>query len=158
MSGKIRVCDIEKYYGNKNNLTKAVNRISFQVQNGEFVGIMGASGSGKTTLLNLLAAIDQVTAGHIYYGDMDITELPDKKLADFRKDHLGFVFQDFNLLDTLTLKENIVLAMALHTNSRKKIEERVSAVMKRLGIYELRNRFPYEVSGGQSRDAPAPEL
>ena len=151
MSGKIRVCDIEKYYGNKNNLTKAVNRISFQVQNGEFVGIMGASGSGKTTLLNLLAAIDQVTAGHIYYGDMDITELPDKKLADFRKDHLGFVFQDFNLLDTLTLKENIVLAMALHTNSRKKIEERVSAVMKRLGIYELRNRFPYEVSGGQKQ-------
>ena len=111
----------------------------------------GASGSGKTTLLNLLAAIDQVTAGHIYYGDMDITELPDKKLADFRKDHLGFVFQDFNLLDTLTLKENIVLAMALHTNSRKKIEERVSAVMKRLGIYELRNRFPYEVSGGQKQ-------
>ena len=82
---------------------------------------------------------------------MDITELPDKKLADFRKDHLGFVFQDFNLLDTLTLKENIVLAMALHTNSRKKIEERVSAVMKRLGIYELRNRFPYEVSGGQKQ-------
>ena len=150
MSGKIRVCDIEKYYGNKNNLTKAVNRISFQVQTGEFVGIMGASGSGKTTLLNLLAAIDQVTAGHIYYGDMDITELPDKKLADFRKDHLGFVFQDFNLLDTLTLKENIVLAMALHTNSRKKIEERVSAVMKRLGIYELRNRFPYELRGTEA--------
>ena len=119
MSGKIRVCDIEKYYGNKNNLTKAVNRISFQVQNGEFDH--GSLRPGKTTLLNLLAAIDQVTAGHIYYGDMDITELPDKKLADFRKDHLGFVFQDFNLLDTLTLKENIVLAMALHTNSRKKL-------------------------------------
>ena len=163
MSGKIRVCDIEKYYGNKNNLTKAVNRISFQVQNGEFVGIMGASGSGKTTLLNCISTIDRPTSGSIRVDGEELTglrgraltrfrrELPDKKLADFRKDHLGFVFQDFNLLDTLTLKENIVLAMALHTNSRKKIEEQVSAVMKRLGIYELRNRFPYEVSGGQKQ-------
>ena len=151
MSGTIRVCDIEKYYGNKNNLTKAVNRISFQVEQGEFVGIMGASGSGKTTLVNLIAAIDQVTAGHIYYGETDITELSDAALADFRKDHLGFVFQDFNLLDTLTLKENIILAMALHTGSKKKIEEQVGQIMKRLGIYELKDKFPYEVSGGQKQ-------
>lgn len=151
MAELLCVKDLTKVYGKRGAVTRALDGVDLSLEAGEYVGIMGASGSGKTTLLNLLAAIDQVTAGHIYYGDMDITELPDKKLADFRKDHLGFVFQDFNLLDTLTLKENIVLAMALHTNSRKKIEERVSAVMKRLGIYELRNRFPYEVSGGQKQ-------
>lgn len=153
MSGKIRVCDIEKYYGNKNNLTKAVNRISFQVQNGEFVGIMGASGSGKTTLLNLLAAIDQVTAGHIYYGDMDITELPDKKLADFRKDHLGFVFQDFNLLDTFSLKDNIFLPLVLAGKPYEEMEKRLAPIAKQLGITSILNKFPYEVSGGQKQRA-----
>lgn len=151
MSGKIRVCDIEKYYGNKNNLTKAVNRISFQVQNGEFVGIMGASGSGKTTLLNLLAAIDQVTAGHIYYGDMDITELPDKKLADFRKDHLGFVFQDFNLLDTLTAYENISLALTIQRVSPAKIHKSVNEIADKLGIEDILEKYPYQMSGGQKQ-------
>ncbi len=153
MSGKIRVCDIEKYYGNKNNLTKAVNRISFQVQNGEFVGIMGASGSGKTTLLNLLAAIDQVTAGHIYYGDMDITELPDKKLADFRKDHLGFVFQDFNLLDTFSLRDNIFLPLVLAGKKYPEMESRLRPIAEQLGITHLLNKYPYEVSGGQKQRA-----
>lgn len=153
MSGKIRVCDIEKYYGNKNNLTKAVNRISFQVQNGEFVGIMGASGSGKTTLLNLLAAIDQVTAGHIYYGDMDITELPDKKLADFRKDHLGFVFQDFNLLDTFSLEDNIYLPMVLSGKKYPEMSQKLKPIAQQLGITQLLKKFPYEVSGGQKQRA-----
>lgn len=153
MSGKIRVCDIEKYYGNKNNLTKAVNRISFQVQNGEFVGIMGASGSGKTTLLNLLAAIDQVTAGHIYYGDMDITELPDKKLADFRKDHLGFVFQDFNLLDTFSLEDNIYLPLVLAGKQYQEMHSRLEPLAKKLGITSLLKKYPYEVSGGQKQRA-----
>lgn len=153
MSGKIRVCDIEKYYGNKNNLTKAVNRISFQVQNGEFVGIMGASGSGKTTLLNLLAAIDQVTAGHIYYGDMDITELPDKKLADFRKDHLGFVFQDFNLLDTFSLEDNIYLPLVLAGKQYQEMHSRLESLAKKLGITSLLKKYPYEVSGGQKQRA-----
>ena len=151
MSGKIRVCDIEKYYGNKNNLTKAVNRISFQVQNGEFVGIMGASGSGKTTLLNLLAAIDQVTAGLIYYGDMDITELPDKKLADFRKDHLGFVFQDFNLLDTLTISENIALALTINKVPAGEIDGRVREMAGKLNITDILDKYPYQVSGGQKQ-------
>lgn len=111
MEELIRVEDIEKYYGSKNNLTKAVDRISFTVSKGEFTGIMGASGSGKTTLLNLLATVDMVTSGHIYYGPEDITRLSEDKMADFRKNNLGFVFQDFNLLDTLTIQENISLAM-----------------------------------------------
>ena len=153
MSGKIRVCDIEKYYGNKNNLTKAVNRISFQVQNGEFVGIMGASGSGKTTLLNLLAAIDQVTAGHIYYGDMDITELPDKKLADFRKDHLGFVFQDFNLLDTFSLRDNIYLPLVLAGENYREMEQKIRPIAQALRIADILEKYPYEVSGGQKQRA-----
>ena len=153
MSGKIRVCDIEKYYGNKNNLTKAVNRISFQVQNGEFVGIMGASGSGKTTLLNLLAAIDQVTAGHIYYGDMDITALSDKKLADFRKDHLGFVFQEFNLLDTFNVKDNILLPLVLKGENCKHMDSKLQPIAKELGISALLEKYPYEISGGQKQRA-----
>lgn len=151
MSGKIRVCDIEKYYGNKNNLTKAVNRISFQVQNGEFVGIMGASGSGKTTLLNLLAAIDQVTAGHIYYGDMDITEFGEDKLSDFRKNQLGFVFQEYNLLDTLTLEENIMLVMTLHRRKKREIQSQCQKLMSLLGIEEVKGKYPYQVSGGQKQ-------
>ena len=116
--GEIRVCDVEKYYGSDTNITKAVDRVSFCVQKGEFVGIMGASGSGKTTLLNMLSTIDRVTAGHIYYGETDITELSDEALAEFRKDNLGFIFQDYNLLDTLTIEENIVLAMTLHSKSK----------------------------------------
>ena len=106
----IRVCDVEKYYGNGQNITKAVDRVSFQVEKGEFVGIMGASGSGKTTLLNMMAAIDHVTSGHIYYDDLDITEMSADQLSEFRKENLGFVFQEYNLLDTLTLEENIILA------------------------------------------------
>lgn len=124
MEELIRVEDIEKYYGSKNNLTKAVDRISFTVSKGEFTGIMGASGSGKTTLLNLLATVDMVTSGHIYYGPEDITRLSEDKMADFRKNNLGFVFQDFNLLDTLTIQENISLAMSLTKKSKKEIQER----------------------------------
>ena len=128
--GEIRVCDVEKYYGSDTNITKAVDRVSFCVQKGEFVGIMGASGSGKTTLLNMLSTIDRVTAGHIYYGETDITELSDEALAEFRKDNLGFIFQDYNLLDTLTIEENIVLAMTLHSKSKREIQEKVSGGQK----------------------------
>ena len=115
----------KKYYGSDTNITKAVDRVSFCVQKGEFVGIMGASGSGKTTLLNMLSTIDRVTAGHIYYGETDITELSDEALAEFRKDNLGFIFQDYNLLDTLTIEENIVLAMTLHSKSKREIQEKM---------------------------------
>ena len=142
MEELIRVEDIEKYYGSKNNLTKAVDRISFTVSKGEFTGIMGASGSGKTTLLNLLATVDMVTSGHIYYGPEDITRLSEDKMADFRKNNLGFVFQDFNLLDTLTIQENISLAMSLTKKSKKEIQERTKKIMERLDILPLCDKFP----------------
>ncbi len=151
MKEYIRVCDIEKYYGASNNLTKAVDRVSFDVEKGEFIGIMGASGSGKSTLLNMMSTIDKVTAGHIYYGETDITELCEDKLSDFRRNNLGFVFQDFNLLDTLTIEENIDLAMTLHAKKKKEIKAEVEKVMKLLGIFEIREKFPYQVSGGQKQ-------
>lgn len=151
MDESLRVCDVEKYYGTKNNITKAVNQVSFTVEKGEFTGIMGPSGSGKTTLLNLLSTIDRVTAGHIYYGDTDITELDEDALSDFRKENLGFVFQDFNLLDTLTIEENIILAMSLHGKKKKETDEKVNGILKTLGIEEIRDKFPDKVSGGQKQ-------
>lgn len=151
MDETLRVCDVEKYYGTKNNITKAVNQVSFTVEKGEFTGIMGPSGSGKTTLLNLLSTIDRVTAGHIYYGSTDITELDEDALSDFRKENLGFVFQDFNLLDTLTIEENIILAMSLHGKKKKETDEKVNAILKTLGITDIRNKFPNQVSGGQKQ-------
>lgn len=151
MGEQIRVCDVEKYYGTKHNITKAVNRVSFTVEQGEFVGIMGASGSGKTTLLNLMSTIDRVSAGHIYYGSTDITELNEDDLSDFRKENLGFVFQDFNLLDTLTIEENIILAMSLHGKKKKLIDRKVNGILERLGIEEIRRKFPNQVSGGQKQ-------
>ena len=149
--GEIRVCDVEKYYGTDTNITKAVDRVSFRVQKGEFVGIMGASGSGKTTLLNMLSTIDRVTAGHIYYGNTDITELNEDALSEFRKENLGFVFQDYNLLDTLTIEENIVRAMTLHTKNKKEIRRKCEEILKLLDIETIRDKFPYQVSGGQKQ-------
>lgn len=151
MNDYIRVCDVEKYYGNGSNVTKAIDRVSFQVSKGEFVGVMGASGSGKTTLLNMLSTIDRVTAGHIYYGDIDITELSEDGLSDFRKDNLGFVFQDYNLLDTLTIEENIVLAMTLHKEGRDSIKKKCNQMLRMLGIEDIKDNFPYQVSGGQKQ-------
>lgn len=151
MKDYIRICDVEKYYGNGANVTKAVDRVSFTVDKGEFVGVMGASGSGKTTLLNMLSTIDSVTAGHIYYGETDITELKEEKLADFRKENLGFVFQDYNLLDTLTIEENIMLAMTLQRKSRREIQEECLKMLNLLGIEDVRGQFPYQVSGGQKQ-------
>lgn len=151
MNEYIRVCDVEKYYGNSLNVTKAVDRVSFTVDQGEFIGVMGASGSGKTTLLNMLSTIDRVTAGHIFYGDTDITELSEDGLSRFRKENLGFVFQDYNLLDTLTIEENIVLAMTIHKKSKKEIKKKCSAMLKMLGIEEVKDKFPYQVSGGQKQ-------
>ncbi len=151
MKDYIRICDVEKYYGNGANVTKAVDRVSFTVDKGEFVGVMGASGSGKTTLLNMLSTIDSVTAGHIYYGDTDITELKEDQLADFRKENLGFVFQDYNLLDTLTIEENIMLAMTLQQKGRREIQEECENMLNLLGIADVRGQFPYQVSGGQKQ-------
>ena len=151
MNDYIRVCDVEKYYGNGSNVTKAIDRGSFQVAKGEFVGVMGASGSGKTTLLNMMSTIDRVTAGHIYYGDVDITELSEDGLSDFRKNNLGFVFQDYNLLDTLTIEENIVLAMTLHKEGRDSIKKKCAQMLRLLEITEIKDNFPYQVSGGQKQ-------
>lgn len=151
MKDYIRVCDVEKYYGNGSNVTKAVDRVSFRVEKGEFVGVMGASGSGKTTLLNMLATIDRVTAGHIYYEDTDITELSEDALSNFRKNNLGFVFQEYNLLDTLTIEENVMLALTLQGRGKKEIQKSCSQVLQLLGIEEIREKFPYQVSGGQKQ-------
>ena len=151
MSEYIKVCEVEKYYGEGSNVTKAVDGVSFDVDKGEFVGIMGASGSGKSTLLNMMSTIDKVTAGHIYYGETDITGLNEDKLSDFRRDNLGFVFQDFNLLDTLTIGENVALAMTFHTKHKKEIKEKVDEMLNLLGISGIRDKFPYQVSGGQKQ-------
>lgn len=147
----IRICDVEKYYGSGSHVTKAVDRVSFTVEPGEFIGVMGASGSGKTTLLNMLSTIDHVTAGHIFYDEEDITELSEDKLSEFRKNNLGFVFQDYNLLDTLTVEENIVLAMTLHKKGKEKIKKECDDLLRLLGISQVRDKFPYEISGGQKQ-------
>ena len=143
MNNVLEVKNIEKYYGNKSNLTKAIAGISFNVQEGEFVGIMGASGSGKTTLLNCISTIDRVTAGQIIINDQDITKLKGNKLNKFRREELGFIFQDFNLLDTLT---STIQKVAPH-----EIDQKVKDVAEKLGIKDILNKYPYQISGGQKQ-------
>ncbi len=151
MGKVLEVKNIEKYYGNKSNLTKAIDNISFDVTKGEFVGIMGASGSGKTTLLNCISTIDRVTAGKIIINNQDITKLKGNNLNKFRREELGFIFQDFNLLDTLTAYENIALALTIQRVSPKEIERRVIEIARSLGIEGILNKYPYQVSGGQKQ-------
>ena len=143
--------NIEKYYGNKSNLTKAIDNISFDIQKGEFVGIMGASGSGKTTLLNCISTIDRVTAGKIIINNKDITRLKGNELNKFRREELGFIFQDFNLLDTLTAYENIALALTIQRVKPSEIETRVQEIAKKLEITDILNKYPYQISGGQKQ-------
>ncbi len=147
----LTVSNIEKYYGNKGNMTKAVDNISFEVDKGEFIGIMGASGSGKTTLLNCISTIDSATAGHIFIDGMDITQLNSKKLSKFRREQLGFIFQDFNLLDTLTAYENIALALTIIKTPAGEIDVRVRHVAKELEIEDVLKKYPYQMSGGQKQ-------
>mgnify|MGYP000783544104 CR=1 FL=1 len=143
---------VKKYYGgNSGNITKAVDGISMYVDKGEFVAIMGASGSGKTTLLNCISTIDTVTSGHITVNNQDITKIKDKDFADFRRENLGFIFQDFNLLDTLTIGENISLSLVINKQNPTDIEKRVHAIADKLGIRDILSKFPYEVSGGQKQ-------
>ncbi len=151
MEKVLEVKNIEKYYGNKSNLTKAINNISFNIEKGEFVGIMGASGSGKTTLLNCIATIDKVTAGNILINNQEITKLKGNKLNKFRREELGFIFQDFNLLDTLTAYENIALALTIQKVKPKEIESRVEDIAKKLNITDILNKYPYQISGGQKQ-------
>lgn len=147
----LQVKNIEKYYGNKSNLTKAIDNISFDVEKGEFVGIMGASGSGKTTLLNCISTIDRVTAGNIIINNQIITKLRGNNLNKFRREELGFIFQDFNLLDTLTAYENIALALTIQKVNETEIDRRVKSIAKTLGISDILEKYPYQVSGGQKQ-------
>ena len=151
MEKVLEVQNIEKYYGSKSNLTKAINNISFEVKKGEFVGIMGASGSGKTTLLNCISTIDKVTAGHIIINGKDITKLKGNNLNKFRREELGFIFQDFNLLDTLTAYENIALALTIQKVSAREIDTKVNEIAEKLGIRNILEKYPYQVSGGQKQ-------
>ncbi|KEI11314.1 ABC transporter ATP-binding protein [Clostridium botulinum] len=147
----LSVKNIEKYYGNKDNITKAIDNISFSLTKGEFVGIMGPSGSGKTTLLNCISTIDNVTTGNIIINNQDITKLKSKKLEKFRRDELGFVFQDFNLLDTLTAYENIALALTIQGRKASDIDNLVKNIASNLGIEKILNKYPYQMSGGQKQ-------
>ncbi len=151
MNQLLRIEHIEKYYGNKGNLTKALDDISFEVQNGEFIAIMGASGSGKTTLLNCISTIDTVSAGHILLSGTDITEIKEKELARFRRENLGFIFQDFNLLDTLTISENIAMALTINKVPAGEIDTRVKQMAEKMDIVPILDKFPYQVSGGQKQ-------
>ena len=136
MQNILKIENLKKYYGTKNNITKAIDNISFIVNEGEFVAIMGASGSGKTTLLNCISTIDTVTAGKIIINNKDITEIKDRDIASFRRNNLGFVFQDFNLLDTLTIAENISLSLIIN---KKNIDEMVNDIAKMLRKLAIRN-------------------
>lgn len=151
MSNILKVDGIEKYYGNKSSLTKAIDNISFQVKKGEFVAIMGSSGSGKTTLLNCISTIDKVTSGYIYVDGEDITKLKGNKLNQFRREQLGFIFQDFNLLDTLTAYENIALALSIQNRKVSEMKELIQDIAKRLDITEVLQKYPYQMSGGQKQ-------
>lgn len=151
MKNILEVQNIEKYYGNRDTINKAIDNISFSVSEGEFIGIMGPSGSGKTTLLNCISTIDMVSSGRIMINDQDITKLKSKKLDKFRQSELGFIFQDFNLLDTLTAYENIALALTIKGEKTSKIDSKVREVAKYLEIEKILEKYPYQISGGQKQ-------
>ena len=155
MESILQVKNIEKYYGKRGNITKAVDNVSFEVEKGEFIGIMGASGSGKTTLLNCISTIDNVTTGHILLNNKDITKFKGKKLEKYRRDELGFIFQDFNLLDTLTAYENIALALTIQKVKPALIDEKIKKIAKDIGIDKLLAKYPYELSGGEKQRVAA---
>lgn len=148
----LRIDNVEKYYGNRSSLTKAIDNISFEVDKGEFVAIMGASGSGKTTLLNCISTIDRVTSGRIYVGGQDITELKGNKLNRFRREQLGFIFQDFNLLDTLTAFENIALALSIQGVHAKEIQKRYYSLRVSLVLVMCLTNTHIRCQGDRSRE------
>ena len=147
----LQIVDLKKDYGEEPNITHALKGIQFEVDKGEFVGIMGASGSGKTTLLNCISTIDTATNGHIYLDGKDILEIKEKDIARFRRESLGFIFQDFNLLDTLTIEENIALALTINKVSANKIDSQIQQIAAKLNITDILNKYPYQVSGGQKQ-------
>lgn len=147
----LEVNNVRKVYTTRlsTQSTEALKNVNFSVDNGEYVAIMGESGSGKTTLLNILATFDKATSGSVLLNNLDLSKLKDKELADFRRDNLGFVFQDFNLLDNFSIKDNILLPLVLANKKYKDMEARLEKVTKPLGIEKLVNKYPYEISGGQ---------
>ncbi len=151
MENVLRVESIEKVYGNKGNVTQALKGVSFTVEKGEFVGIMGASGSGKSTLLNCISTIDTVTAGHVYVKEQDITKLKGDSLARFRREKLGFIFQEYNLLDTLTAYENISMALSILNIPAKQIPGRILEIARAVNITDILEKYPYQMSGGQQQ-------
>lgn len=153
MSTLLEIDQVTKYYGNEKVLTKALDSVSFQVTKGDFIAIMGASGSGKSTLLNCIATIDNVSGGRIVLAGEEISSKKEDELADYRRDQLGFIFQEYNLLDTLTVKENIVLPLNLQGISEEKSNNLCHQIAGELGISEHLNKFPTELSGGQRQRA-----
>ncbi|MFD1064700.1 ABC transporter ATP-binding protein [Oceanobacillus locisalsi] len=151
MEHLLKVDNVEKIYGKGANTFQALKNISFTIEHGEFVGVMGPSGAGKSTLLNVLATIDAPTNGDIYVEEDNIAKMKENKLADFRRDHLGFIFQDYNLLDSLTVRENILLPLAVAKKPAKEIEAKVQAISRSFGIEEILNKYPYQISGGQKQ-------
>ncbi|WP_025147684.1 ABC transporter ATP-binding protein [Bacillus sp. H1a] len=153
MNALVSAKNVTKIY-NKNQLP-GLNKVSFDIESGEFIGIMGASGSGKTTLLNILSTIDTPTDGDVFINNVDIKTLNDNKSADFRKDHLGFIFQEYFLLDSLTVKENIAVPLTLLKKSPKEIESAIENLAKRFGIFEQLSKYPSQLSGGQKQRVAA---
>lgn len=147
----LKLDHIQKFYGSGDNITKAIQDISFTVNESEFVGIMGPSGSGKTTLLNCISTIDTVSAGHIYLDGTDVTKIKEKEIARFRRENLGFIFQDFNLLDTLTISENIALALTINHIPVGQVDGLVQEMAAKLNITDILEKYPYQVSGGQKQ-------
>ncbi|KRN04604.1 ABC transporter ATP-binding protein [Holzapfeliella floricola] len=152
----VKVQNINKIYGKRNEKKyQALKDIDFSVQKGEFIGIMGASGSGKTTLLNMLSTLDKPTSGHIYINEQDITQLKKNQMADFRGREIGFIFQDFNLLENLSCRENIALPLSLQNVSSKEIKPKVQKIATKLGISQILDKYPSEISGGQKQRVAA---
>lgn len=149
----LKVKNLKKIYDTRfgNQKVEALKNVSFEVEKGEYLAIMGESGSGKTTLLNILAALDKPTSGEILLNDKNIVKISDQAISAFRRENLGFVFQDFNLLDTFTLKDNIFLPLVLSRKPYPEMERRIAPIAKQLGISQILNKYPYEVSGGQKQ-------
>lgn len=146
----LKIQTLKKYYGNKKgNIVKAIDDISFSINKGEFVGIMGSSGSGKTTLLNIIATIDNADSGNVFFNSLDILQLSEKELAFFRGEKIGYVFQDYNLINTLTVFENISLSLIMLNRSVSDIKELIEETAQKFGIFDLLDKYPYEISGGQ---------
>lgn len=151
----LKIQELEKYYGNRRQMTKALDGVSFEIYSGEFVGIMGPSGSGKSTLLNCIATLDRPTSGHILLDGMDLTQLKAYQIEKIRNEKLGFIFQQFNLLDTLTAYENIALALTIQRCPVAKIAPQIQKMAQQLGIESILKKFPYELSGGQQQRVAA---